>query len=607
GEISLVEDQWALHSINLKSSKLGIGIGIKQMYAPFSGVTWLPVSNKFHITGNIWGVKFYYDYLASINYSVVVINKELNTEITLVDAKKDEVRAKEVEELNFKVKTVPEDTKVAKNTKKELTAEDFKRQLKEYEKEELKQQKENDVLLSYAYRIDSLAYKRPKEYWEKVRSVPLTALEHKGYYQVDSLAGNLEKDSVNKMKISPSDFLIGKYYRIDKNNRVILRGLLRETGFNTVEGLFSDFQVGHIYRKLINYDTPNGDRKAYFLRSNLYLKYSLARNKLLSYANVEYEFRDKSSSFNWLIQGGQRTVQLNREEPIPHILNSFYTLVLENNLIKIYQTSELKTSIRNRFSGKVTIAGSFGWESRLPLENQTNYTIINWPDLEYTSNNPLNTSLIDTSFPKHNHTSASMELELRPWLKYRMINGRKYPIRRTSPVVRLKTHWAIPDIFGGTTDYMKLKSSFSYTVDPGVFAELTVFAAYESFIYKNQLYFPDFIHFSGNQTVFSKGTDFRQLQYYNYSQNKYAIYIMTNVQFKRNILIAAIPTFARRGIRDYTFFNFLHTPEVSSYLELGYGLNYVFKFLKFEGVASFIDQKFNSVGIRIGLAPEIEF
>ena len=99
-------------------------------------------------------------------------------------------------------------------------------------------------------------------------------------------------------------------------------------------------------------------------------------------------------------------------------------------------------------------------------------------------------------------------------MKYGIRNGRKYPIRSTSPIVKTWLTTAIPNVFGGQTDYMKWGASIDHQFEFNVIGDLFIGAGFQTFLYKNQLFFPDFIHFPGNQTFYSAGNDFRQLKYF---------------------------------------------------------------------------------------------
>ncbi|RLD21622.1 MAG: hypothetical protein DRI69_03520, partial [Bacteroidetes bacterium] len=60
------------------------------------------------------------------------------------------------------------------------------------------------------------------------------------------------------------------------------------------------------------------------------------------------------------------------------------------------------------------------------------------------------------------------------------------------------------------------------------------------------------------------------------------------------------------GAKEGLFFNSLETPYSNHYMELGYGLNYIFRIFRIEYVASFQDFKYTGSGVRVGIAANLE-
>ena len=60
------------------------------------------------------------------------------------------------------------------------------------------------------------------------------------------------------------------------------------------------------------------------------------------------------------------------------------------------------------------------------------------------------------------------------------------------------------------------------------------------------------------------------------------------------------------GIREGFFANYLNNQVASNYVELGYGINYIFRVIRIEAVTSFIDGKYEDFGVRIGIATNLD-
>src|SRR5690606_28148833 len=124
---------------------------------------------------------------------------------------------------------------------KEITRKELRGMIKEYEKQEQKQQEEPEVVSNYKHSIDSAAYKRDSLYWVTTRPIPLTLDEVKGYQKLDSLAEvNRKKTEGDTLKPSkhkgfqPWDILLGDNYKVSEHSNFKIH--MPGGGFNTVEG-----------------------------------------------------------------------------------------------------------------------------------------------------------------------------------------------------------------------------------------------------------------------------------------------------------------------------------------------------------------------------------
>jgi hypothetical protein len=58
GYLYIIEDLWALHSLNLETYVQGFKVKIDQIYKPILTQVWMPVTLKFDVTGSFMGFKF---------------------------------------------------------------------------------------------------------------------------------------------------------------------------------------------------------------------------------------------------------------------------------------------------------------------------------------------------------------------------------------------------------------------------------------------------------------------------------------------------------------------------------------------------------------------
>lgn len=610
GTLFIVEDWWAIHSLDLKTTKLGIRIGVNQVYAPIEdkarltgvvGQAWLPVSQQFDIGGRFFGFEFVYKYLATVSDYNITLNPDLVVdEMKVIDEKIFKDEAKEIVKRNSQ-KDQQLQERMASD--KEITRKELRSIIKEYEKEEIKQSKEPEVLSNTSFKIDSGAFKKDSAYWALVRPVPLTLEEIKGYRKTDSLAieerkkeegDTVKRSQKNKKGFQPWDLLVGDVYQVSKHSNVEIK--FPELWFNTVEG------YALVYR--LNFGTILQDTTKTRLNIMPAFRYAFAREKFSG--NLTFRLRNKNYRFE--VQGGRYVKQFNPDEPILPITNTFTTLFLEENLMKIYERDYVDVLYRRRFSPKFTAEATASWATRRELFNNTNYKWVNRDKIEgYTPNAPVNDELVNTSFNEHKAVVAGIHLSARPWLKYRIRNGRKSEIESSTPTLLLTYRKGISGIPDSKIDFDQVEAGIKHELAVGVRGRLHFSLVGGLFLNTDSMAFMDYKHFLGNRTPFVT-TDpvgsYRLLDYYRHSTADK--YFSANVHYQfRKLLLTNIPEVRMFGIRENIFVNYLATPTSQNYTEVGYSIDGILRVFRLEAAVGFQDGKYLNYGFRIGVTTGI--
>lgn len=612
GMIYIVEDWWSIHSVDIHTNKLGIDIYMQMMSNPIEDKAWLPVSHKFKVDGKVFGFEFEYNYLASVSNYKIVLNPKLYVEkMEVIDEKKEKALAKEIEKKQKPItKKKTDDTKKLQErlaAGEEITRKELKTIVKEYEKEERKQQKEPEVISDNTFTIDSLAYKKDSTYWADIRPIPLTKEEIKGYEKSDSIAqierkkeeGDTLKQSKHK-GFQPWDIITGDSYKIGK--RANFRIYTPTGGFNTVEG----FNL--IYKVAIG--TVLQDTNKTRLSLTPLLRYSFEREKFLGYGTVRVSNRKVRLEF----ERGVYVEQYNSDDPILPIVNTFTTLFLERNLMKIYQRNYYELRYRKVINPFLTINTTWNRAYRQELFNNSDYKLINNNKVgEYTPNRPANEELPDdgtlsggTAFFDHTAFVGSIGVLTRPWLKYRIRNGRKYAIDRSSPTLTFDYRKGI-NALGSAVDFDNIELGIKHEVKIGVRGNIDFYLRGGTFLNSRRMFFMDYKHFLGNKTPFSTNDpvgSFRLLDYYKYSTNDE--YFVANVHYQfRKFLVSNITYVRLAGIRENIFVNYLATPTSGNYTEVGYSIDNILRIFRLEAAAAFREGKFMDYGFRFGIATSI--
>lgn len=415
--------------------------------------------------------------------------------------------------------------------------------------------------------------KNDTAFWNRERPIPLTGEEKTDYRKKEILAAKRESkvylDSLDKAnnKVTPTGVLltgtniINRYQRSFTHFDPILGSLL----YNTVEGV------------TLNYG-------AYFRK-----RYDSVTNKSIGFGgNVRYGFSDRLfnanvnadipvSTFKLNLKGGSDVVDLNNHAPMSPLVNSVYTLFERQNLEKLYQKQFVSASLSGRIAGGWQASWSLEWANRKWLANTTDYSFFHPKGHDFTSNNPLNPNGDAPLFP----TNQSFNLILRT--TYDFSNryetypfGKRY-LPSPYPTIGLTFAKGVKNIFGSDVDYDLLTADISKSdISMGVYGRTSFFIGAGKYLNANSLFFPDYKQFNSNQVLFYKSqiNSFLLLDYYRYSTFKE--YLEAHLEYNFSGFITnKIPLIRKLKLQEIVDFNYLTTPDLKNYYELGVGLQYL--------------------------------
>src|SRR5690606_26206057 len=292
--------------------------------------------------------------------------------VILVDEKIEEA-PEEIESIDKgKVDEGLED--VFENDKK-VSRKQFKKLMKEYEKEEKEESGTEDIISDYEYKVDSLAAQRDSAYWANVRSVPLTEKEQQSYVIDDSVYVAEKQDSTHRPgyeTLDFGDFLMGGRKKFSDSLWFYTPGLLPRFRYNTVEGFNLDLEgTLDIYKsKLGKFSiTPT-------------LRYGFSGTELYAKLNTSYEYGTAEKQTIWTLTGGHYIEQFHTNSINPFI-NTVYSLFMERNYMKLYEKDFLKLQYEQNFRYKLRARASLEWASRQSLSNHSDFSIFRFNRWEY--------------------------------------------------------------------------------------------------------------------------------------------------------------------------------------------------------------------------------
>ncbi|QCR21534.1 DUF5686 and carboxypeptidase regulatory-like domain-containing protein [Pontibacter sp. SGAir0037] len=599
GYIYIIEDYWAIHSLDLKTSIMGFPISAKQNYAEVAPRVWLPVTHQYKFSGKVMGFAGEFKYMASCSNYQVELNKDLIAETEIIDEKVEDV-PKEVAALKPAAKKDAAETLA---TQDKLTRKQYRQMITEYEKEARKAQQEPEVISERSFAIDKLATKRDSAYWEEVRPVPLTVKELQGYNRDDSLA-LVEKaritgvDSANvirKKRFKPTDLIGGASYNLSPKMRLYLDPTLAQTHYNTVEGV----NVNVSGKLRYQYDSL---RRTFEVAPML--RYGFSSKDFYAKSRFSHTVQDGLASRSMFLEGGKFVPQFNEDEPIHPYINTLSTLFFRRSYMKLYEKWYAKAGYAYKPTASLKLNGSLEWAQRNQLYNKADYSLLYGENRTFTPNLPENNELADTGFPQHEALIFQADVSYRPALRYRVYNGRKYPVLEQSPELLLMYRKGISGALGSDVDLDQVQLGVKHGFSFGVRGRLELEALGGTFLNNNSMYFMDYQHFDGNRTILSSlrpAGAFRLLDYYAYSTARSYFSGHTHYQFRR-FLLTQLPEVRFAGLKENIFVNYLKTSTSPHYYELGYSLDNVFRVFRVEAAASFQDRSFKEFGFRVGVA-----
>ena len=607
GILNIVENDWSIHSMDMHTIKMGVHVYFKVMCDPIEDKAWLPVSHQFKIEGKVFGFEFEYNYLATVSKYRIAVNPEVFTaRMEVIDERKDAARAKRVEKEQKQIRGKNSGSHTADLQQRlaageEITRKELKTIVREYEKEERKQQKEPEVLSDVTFKVDSAAFKKDSLYWAAVRPIPLTREEIKGYNKTDSVSAieqaRAEGDTLRKSRhrgFQPWDLIVGDDYKTGKHSS--FRIYFPLPGFNTVEG----FNI--IYRVAFGVVLQDTNRTRFTIRP--VARYAFSRRKLSGYLNLSL----RNEHYRLDINGGQYVSQYNPENPILPPVNTFTTLLLEKNLMKLYERDFVDIRFRRRINPFISISSNWSWSDRRELFNSADYKLIDREAIEdYSPNRPVNDALMDTGFADHQALTGSVGIVARPWLKFRIRNGNKRPIQSSSPAISLEYRKGFGDILNSDVRFDQVELGVKHEFRVGARGKVDLWVRGGMFPDNGRMFFMDYKHFLGNETPFSTSDpvgSFRLLDYYRFSTDDRYFSANAHYQF-RKLLVTTIPVVHLAGIRENVFVNYLATPTSANYTELGYSIDGILRFFRLEAAAAFRDGKYYGYGFRVGMATNI--
>ncbi len=434
-------------------------------------------------------------------------------------------------------------------------------------------------------KVEEEANKKDTGYWKDNRPIPLTSEEVTDYHKKDSLAkiknSKPYKDSIDKRanKFKFGSLLMGyKYQNSFKKITFSTTGIVNSgVQYNTVEGVNASMNL--------NFEKEYEDFRRHEVNAGA--RYGVANYLWGGYAKWLYV--QKPEKFQYFMLTGQSLVQqYNPTNPVPPFINTIYTLLTNDNYLKLYRKSSAMFSYRRELVNGLMFYANAEYAERQGLKNMSPYLILDDTNKIFTSNDPLNPATDEKLFKTNNAFVADVTFRIRFKQRYYTVPHRKINTGSKYPNIFIGYKKAIP-VLGAVADYDLVSSSIEDDVRFGLFGTFAYRIKGGYFLNNATMYFMDYKHFNGNQTILANSdylNSFKLLPYYTYSTNKY--YAEAHAEHHFNgFIFNKLPLLRKTKIQEVVGGHFLYTDKLNQYYEVNFALENIFRIVRVDYVLAY--------------------
>lgn len=469
----------------------------------------------------------------------------------------------------------------------------------------------NNVVVQY----DTAVNKKSKQYWDSIRPVQLEPEEAKDYKIKDSVFEGrrdsaFSKRSIDSLRKKQGPIKVKQVFWSGFNRSdfdpthptsISWEPLLRSIQYNTVEGLVA--RVNFSVRRTL----PAWKEQ---ITLTPLLRYGFSNRHLNTSAQISFSKRaftwdsdgGNSHRRTWTFAGGKRVSQFNKDNPITPLMNGIYTLADRKNYMKIYESWFGEVSYSRRMDNGLQFIIRGVYEDRLPLSNTSDFSFFGSKRTNiFTPNYPF--EKLTTQFSRHQAVVGSVSVEFKPGQRYIQFPRGKRPIGSKYPTLAASYEKGIETIWGSDVNFDKWKFSVWDDINLKLFGRMRYRFGVGGFINDRSVFIQDYQHFNGNQLVFASEylNSFQLAPYYANSTTS-RFYAIGHLEHHFNgLLTNKIPFFRRLNWHLVGGANAFFVNRNNNYAEIFGGIENIFKVLRIDVVASYLDGKSGTVGVRVGL------
>lgn len=439
---------------------------------------------------------------------------------------------------------------------------------------------------TYKVRLDSVPVRSDSVFWEKMRPIPLQAMER----DVISRYISHQKERTNNVRI---DTLSGVQRAQQVAQRMVMNSSYKYRSTRIgYSGLLNPLMLGYSSRDGVTYRQK--------LSFNIDLKHgrTVGINAFAGYMFRRKEFfTDFTTSWNYdPYHLGSATFSVGNGNPtysslfVDQIRDSLKNkgLTFEDISLNYYKDYYFKLYNTLEAANGLLLQTGIDYHIRKSKNNQIKLRSLS-----------SDSEPIAGLFGTKRSFAPFVRISWTPMQYYRYEGRQKIYERSAFPTFKLELSRSFLDILGSTSQYNRIEFDISQHIPFGLRHSLQYHVGAGKFINQRTEYFADFVYFSKNNFPENwndgLGGNFNLLSrdLYNASDS----YIQGHIMFEAPFLILKNIDFASDfADKERIYLSQLHTPQITSYTELGYGIGN--RFFNAGFFCSFHKTQFKQLGVR---------
>ena len=608
GFIYINDKVWNINNVDVEFQQPLAKLKYQQLYTQVRPNVWMPINHKITANVEILGYEVQVKYFSTLSKLHVVTDPKVDEQIlnslqlAPIDIEFDgniptEKKVK-LEKLDAKIEKIITKERITKGESLKLI-----RLIKQKERE-LEEKKDTanslEITRNKTVTYADSVFSQNDSIWNEKRTIPLSEQEKGIYVERDSLEKVISGDTaIAKKRSFFGHLLFYNTAQISKNKkfRFTPYGLLSHvTGeYNTVNGVTP-------YKTL--FKTEWLDKKGKYFSFEPMLGYAFSRNRWLADGKIKAQYNgEKRAAF--FAHFGRLTDDFNRDEPIPLLGNTIATLFYTQNEKKFFESDFFKIGHQIDISNGLQLVAKLDFEDRSAQQNNSNFTLTDWWNLDFTPNLPENDEVNNNNSLLNNHQSLSLDIELNytPKQYFRIKDGTKEVLRSEFPTFVANYRQGLKDVISSDANYQFISFAVKQELAIRLIDRFTYHIEAGTFLQSNSTFFADYKNFNAQPLLFLNndlGNSFKLLDNYRFNTNSRYFEAHFRVEDNR-ILLKRLPFLSSLGISESLNLNYLITEQSVNYTEIGYSIDRIFFGMKVGVYAAFEEDEFNALRIRIGL------